>query len=418
MALKGTLKDFSMADIFQLISLQRKSGILRVKSAEELITVSFLNGYIVWADTSQRELEERLGQVLIKNGKISTRQLEKALAIQRKTLQRLGHIMVSEGFIKRDELREALTRQVKMIAYRIFLWKDGDYDFDQDERLEYDRENFSPISAESIMMECARMSDELQMIERKIKSKDMIFEKVLREDVVAMENSESILNEDIDFGFGKEGETSRIKLSPSEALIYNFLDGRSSVEEIAIKSDLGEFETSRILYELLNRNLIKVAEAQSEREKSTAGTKIEGGTNWLFLFALVFMTVISIIFIPLVSPGKNILTSGNLYHHEILKYTSKTKLGTIDKALKIYYFNKRKFPAELEELVRAGYLRESHLMDPWGNSYRYVLFDDAYRLWGLNGSGEPDEDLMIINNFSSIQKVIIQSFREEGEIGT
>ena len=35
MALEGTLKDFSLADIFQLIGLQRKTGILTLQSELE-----------------------------------------------------------------------------------------------------------------------------------------------------------------------------------------------------------------------------------------------------------------------------------------------------------------------------------------------------------------------------------------------
>ena len=34
MALKGTLKDFSLADIFQLIGIQRKTGVLTLKNDE------------------------------------------------------------------------------------------------------------------------------------------------------------------------------------------------------------------------------------------------------------------------------------------------------------------------------------------------------------------------------------------------
>ena len=41
MALKGTLKDFSLADIFQLIGIQKKTGILSLKSGQETATVSF-----------------------------------------------------------------------------------------------------------------------------------------------------------------------------------------------------------------------------------------------------------------------------------------------------------------------------------------------------------------------------------------
>ena len=50
MALKGTLKDFSLADIFQLIGIQKKTGVLTLKSDKEVVTVSFVEGNVVSAD--------------------------------------------------------------------------------------------------------------------------------------------------------------------------------------------------------------------------------------------------------------------------------------------------------------------------------------------------------------------------------
>ena len=40
MALEGTLRDFSLADIFQLIGLQRKTGVLTLNGSDDTVTVS------------------------------------------------------------------------------------------------------------------------------------------------------------------------------------------------------------------------------------------------------------------------------------------------------------------------------------------------------------------------------------------
>src|SRR5262249_43963536 len=68
MALHGTLEDFSLADIFQLVGIQRKTGILTLKNSHETITIFFHNGMIIGADTSPKKLEDRLGKVLVKTG--------------------------------------------------------------------------------------------------------------------------------------------------------------------------------------------------------------------------------------------------------------------------------------------------------------------------------------------------------------
>ena len=71
MALKGTLKDFSLADIFQLIGIQHKTGVLTLKNDKEVVTVSFVEGNVVSADALHRRLEDRIGTVLVKSGRIT-----------------------------------------------------------------------------------------------------------------------------------------------------------------------------------------------------------------------------------------------------------------------------------------------------------------------------------------------------------
>src|SRR4029450_12073861 len=91
MALQGTIKDFGLPDIFQLIGLQRKTGILMLTNDrdKESVTVTFESGMGVMSDSSQRRLEDRLGNVLVKQGKLSRERLEDALTTQKQTLQRL-----------------------------------------------------------------------------------------------------------------------------------------------------------------------------------------------------------------------------------------------------------------------------------------------------------------------------------------
>ena len=93
MALEGTLRDFSLADIFQLIGLQRKTGVLTLRSKDDTVTVTFLDGKVVGADSLNRRLENRLGTVLMRTGFLTQDQLKRSLEIQKETLQRLGFIL-------------------------------------------------------------------------------------------------------------------------------------------------------------------------------------------------------------------------------------------------------------------------------------------------------------------------------------
>ena len=82
MALEGTLRDFSFADILQLISLQRKTGVLTLKHGEKLVTISFLDGCVVGSSTLNQHTEDRIGLILLKRGELTEQELDAALKRQ------------------------------------------------------------------------------------------------------------------------------------------------------------------------------------------------------------------------------------------------------------------------------------------------------------------------------------------------
>ena len=92
-------------------------------------------------------------------------------------MQRLGYILVKQHFISDTDLEEALRIQVTQIVYRLFRWRAGKYQFAPMDHVEYDNEHFQPLSAETILMEGARMIDEWPMLERRINSPAIVFRK-------------------------------------------------------------------------------------------------------------------------------------------------------------------------------------------------------------------------------------------------
>src|SRR5436190_525509 len=233
MALEGTLRDFSLADIFQLIGLQRKTGVLTLRSKDDTVTVTFLDGKVVGADSLSHRLENRLGHVLIKSGLLTQDRLARALEIQKETLQRLGFILTHYGIISADSLKHAVQLQLLQIVYRLFRWKDGDYHFSQETTIEYDRENVVPITAESILMEGARMIDEWPIIEKRIRSYDMVFRKKLTDQEIVVVGAEEA--DEVDFDEPaptrrrKVISGEKIRISQEEKAIYDLVDGTVTV---------------------------------------------------------------------------------------------------------------------------------------------------------------------------------------------
>ena len=70
MALEGSLKDFGLADILQLIFFQRKTGVLTMESRLDKVRLLVKDGNIVGAESKRRIEANRLGKVLVTKGEL------------------------------------------------------------------------------------------------------------------------------------------------------------------------------------------------------------------------------------------------------------------------------------------------------------------------------------------------------------
>ena len=415
MALQGTIKDFGLADIFQLIGMQRKTGILTLENEEDTVTVHFFEGQVVGADTRLRNLEDLLGGVLVRTGRVTEENLREALRVQKKTLQRLGYVLINEGFISDAELREALRVQVTQIVYRLFRWREGSYRFNPVEHLEYDREHFVPVSAETILMEGARMIDEWPIIERKIRSDKMRFRKT----PAAKELDrpvKSIVETDIDLGLENNdpvGVEGAIRVSPEEREILRLVDGTSTVEEIVDRSHLGEFDVYRTLYELLNRHLLEGVHpsitSHGPRSKGAA-RRLAARVTLAGILALAVFSVVTIARNP-ITPWKMALENED--STRLKSYASRGRINEVDRALRVFYLDRGTVPPRLDILAENGYLRPRDLLDPWGREYGFDLSPGGYRIVGRDPEGVPDSSFSPSRRFSAAQRMMLLGLSPE-----
>src|SRR5262245_62071825 len=407
MALEGTLRDFSLADIFQLIGLQRKTGVLTLRTKDDTVTVTFLDGKVVGADSLNHRLENRLGHVLIKSGLLQQDQLNRALEIQKETLQRLGFILTHYGIISSDSLKHAIQLQILQIVYRLFRWKDGDYHFSQETTIEYDRDHVVPITAESILMEGARMIDEWPIIEKRIRSYDMVFRKKLtdQEIVVVGADEADEIDFDGDAGHGRRrrglgGE--RIRISQEEKAIYDLVDGTVTVGDIVEVSRLSEFDTNKALYELLTRDLIEevkgigaaavIEQAAPLDETEVAETPVP--LPLVAVLALIALVSLATSFKNPLNALRPLGTAQPSTLTETMKAVSMARIQQVGEGIEKYNSVNGRLPSRLQDLAPI-YLSPSVLRDPWGHAYKYLPQPQRYLVIGFTPDDKPDTDLFL-----------------------
>jgi DNA-binding XRE family transcriptional regulator len=409
MALAGTLKDFSLADIFQLISLQKKTGYLTLRSDQDVVTVTFLEGTVVGAESLNKRIEDRLGHVLVKTARISKEELAKALEVQKQTLQRLGYILVAENFIDPESLRTALAIQMQQTIFRLFRWKDGDYNFEARDSVEYDREYVTPMSAESILMEGIRMLDEWPLIEKKIPAFDKIFEKVplpappILDTRVDMPPGglAGLFEEQPPGSDAREqpgavpGAAHQLRLSQEEMAVYQHVNGVFTVQEIIDRSGLNEFETCKSLFELLNRQIIRPIlpvreEASAEPRRFFLAPAALENLAMPILWAWIGLSVLLLPFHPL----DHLPWGDRSAQRDRMVLDTRLKLQRVCQSIREYELRTGHLPANLSVLVQEGNLPPRDLVDAYRFPLIYQSTGNGYTLAARGPSGELLQDLM------------------------
>jgi hypothetical protein len=387
MALEGTIRDFGLPDIFQLIGLQRKTGILTLKNEKDQVTVAFENGMVVAADSSTKRLEDRLGNVLVKQGKLSKERLEDALSTQKATLQRLGHVLTTQNAITNKDLKEAITVQISQLVFKVFRWRDGEYHFAPTDTVDYDRENFAPMSADFILMEGIRMVDEWPIIEKKIPSMDIVFRTAVDPGTIEVAVSDAAAG---DAKHSAASASNKIRLSRDEERVFRKVDGTRTVQGIVDSSGLSEFDTCRILFDLLNRNLIStVGRGAKVAETSRREAVVSSTPGYVLAVAAVLLAVVGISAraqTPFAVAGlPPYLQSA---YDRLLEGVRSNRLERLDRGVLAYHLAQGTTPSTLEEVASRGLVDRSYLKDPWARPYHYALTATGYLLSAVDDAGK------------------------------
>lgn len=231
MAIRGSLREASLPDVLQLLSMGKKTGCLSVTHRHSFGNVYFDRGRISYASIVNRR--DRLGDLLVKNGLIARAELDAAVALQGQSPDRkLGEILIAQRLLAREELHQYIKHQIEEAVYFLFTWTQGTFSFEADVRPDA-QDILVSINPESLLLEGARRVDEWALIEKKISSFDLIFA--------------------IDHAHIAE---SKVALTPAQELLAPLVDGQRDVAALIDESGLGEFEVGKALYGLITAGFL------------------------------------------------------------------------------------------------------------------------------------------------------------------
>ncbi len=189
MSLTGRLEDLGLADIFQILSIGKKSGTLSIKSSDNVhAVVVFRRGLVVRAETDA--LEGDIGDDLLKAGLVDEQPLKLARDVNSRLPNKsIAEVLVDLGSVKRQVVDKVAKKRIERVVYRLLLLEDGEFRFDPEEEnpslpelKDIGWELSKGVSAEYLLMEGARVYDETKqfgrILEEEFTDTDELFEDV------------------------------------------------------------------------------------------------------------------------------------------------------------------------------------------------------------------------------------------------
>jgi hypothetical protein len=235
MALEGPLKELHIHDVFQLLDLGRKTGVLRVTSElrQSAGTVCFDRGGVVAAAVGNDS--QPLGSRLVRGGRITPADLDRARALQGSgDGRRIGDILVDFGVIARRELDRQLKGQIEEAVFELLRWSEGYFRFEEGSPCFAAVESPVRFPTEALLMEAARRMDEWSRIGSKVSHLGL---------VPRLPAPES------------EG-TEPLDLVPFEWEVLAAVDGERDLHSLAEVLGRSEFEVARTVYGLTNAGVV------------------------------------------------------------------------------------------------------------------------------------------------------------------
>lgn len=256
--LSGILEAGAIPDLLSYFNMFRKTGILSIQLDGGTKSLYFQEGEVVFATSTF--ISEDIGEMLFSLGKIDQKELlDLRLQVTHQTT--LGKLLVEGGAATPKDLWLAARNQVENIVYNLFTAARGGFYFQQ---LAIEEEQILRLSmsTQNMIMEGLRRLDEKSLFMRKIISLDY---------------------------YPRETGRDATSLNQNEArFMKSVQSGQETATEVFRKIGLRQFDGMRVLYRLLEKQLIRMEDSPTTEIVGDLG-RILATYNSLFmvLFARV-----------------------------------------------------------------------------------------------------------------------------------
>ncbi|MBX3269341.1 MAG: DUF4388 domain-containing protein [Sandaracinaceae bacterium] len=215
----------STLEVINIVATANWRGDLHVMDGQHHRVLSVSQGALKYALSDSAD--DRLGQVLYRNGVLSRSELD-ALLRQVTPEKRLGQLLIEQQILTQEQLFAQLRKQVEQIFYAALLTREGYYAFSVgEEEQDHVPHHTVHLPIQQLLMEGVQRIDEMGLFRQRIPNDDLCPV--------------------------PQPKVTSLSLDGNMSLVLTYADGLRTIEEIARESGLGLFHTMKSIYAMLQQ---------------------------------------------------------------------------------------------------------------------------------------------------------------------
>jgi hypothetical protein len=246
---QGTLTRDPLPEVFHSLHRSSENGVLQL--TRELVSkhVYFGGGSIVFARSNQHS--ERLGEFLVRKGRITRSQLADASNKLRASGRRLGAVLVHMGVMSEADVRESVADQMRGMIRPVFSWNAGEYCFRQQPN----------VIGEEIAVELQTIPTILEGT-REVTDRETVARAL------------GDLSRVVSYSKDPWVHSHQVSLTPQEGFVLSRVDGQSSMKDVLAVTPMPEEETLRCLYTLISGGFLEFGAKGRDLAPSTGSRQV------------------------------------------------------------------------------------------------------------------------------------------------
>jgi DNA-binding response OmpR family regulator len=231
--IQGRLASVQIAEVLQMLGLQRQTGRLVVRRANDAVEIYFKDGAVVLAASGCTGPKSAMEDLLKRCCGLEEEDIDRILSATDLTAHPIDQVLVRENIISGKTFSECHRRYTESAVFKTMAWDDGEFFFEK--ALPPVFADTLPLKVDDLLLEGARRADEWSLIQQKIPRFDIVFEPMI----------------------GDADELATRGMSDFDLSVFSCVDGRRTVQNIIDILHIGEFDVFKSLFILLSVNLIR-----------------------------------------------------------------------------------------------------------------------------------------------------------------